>query len=1365
LAAGERKLDRWELPGQHQSLRKEEPRMSRITRILASGLIIAPRNLSRWLCAGHFLLVVCTGTVCLWLASPLAIRAQAIPAPSDVHAAPPPAANGEQRFPGGAALKTDADQQRLLEQAERLAGESRFDLAATLWQKVIDEAGNTLSATKFIEPTGPSRSPLIVYRSLAEQVEDTLARLPPEGLAAYRTTADAEAKALLAAATPTNEEPALRKIVRRFFLSSLGDDAAFRLAGLALDRHDFVTASRLLNRILTRHPDSSVARSELLVRLAVAAGNLQDRAAAEAALAQVASASGPRPTTEVMELVAADLKQAFAASAGVAESGGYDWPLALGNPARVGKMPALPPTVTSTPRAEAWSVAFERPKPTESPRSGVVGDAALIHSPVIGAAAIGERKDVAAREELVAQWLTHAWRPSGSLRLADDRVYFRTAEHLVCYGARQPESKPLWQSAQASRYELDALSQQLTMLAAATGGSLPAPHTGRPRTPTEIQFFGDRVSPSLAVIEGVIYSLEFGRDESQDAAAAQSRLPRQDAPLVRGRRTRLTAYDAATGKALWKRRASDHEAEPKEAIHEAIHEAIDDAGFLAAPTPCGNLLLVPATRGGALELLGLDGASGKTLWRSYLCEEPAGGVSPWAEPLVAVEGQEAYLAAGCGVVFAIDAADGAVRWAVRYAREARPSAALRNLFGENSGTLLETSGWDDDVVIPFGRLVVVLPSDSDRLLALDRRTGERVWESPRVSPLGSVASYCLGVQDGSLFVAGKNVVRRYELLTGRLEAETPIDDSFGRGCLTVNAVYMPVKNAIVRLDLNLKQTATASVVLSTDEPVGNLFSDGRRLWVVGTARVYALESLAGQLTELAQAIAAGDSDALLKRMRIYLKQNQRSQALADLRSFFALLRRQNSAEQAAARLLAAMHELKLPQNEPVVTLKLLTELLANSPPPRTGEQASSPLTVALVASITALRQHQPPEAVDAILAAAPLLREEYLQGAATFAVDAVAKEADVPRLLAALKSNSAAAQQIALPATVRLAPDRAKPQLQQLLASADDRVRLHAARALANLGESQQVLQTLVGLLSSDNVAVRSRSQQTLEALTGQHIPFAPEGAAADRAATARAWRAWLAAHSTVTLKLPLADRAAAIGRTLLVTPAGLIELDAEHRERWRMRLPGAAWGCQGLPNGHRLVAINSHSMVIEYDDSGKEVWRKDRLPAPPTTIQRLENGHTLVACGHAQQVVEIAPDGSITSIPVPGNPISAQRLDSGNTLVALDQTPRVIEIDRAGNVVWEVRTGSSAPLHAVRLASGNTLVTLGPGRQVIELDAAGQTVWQTHVPLTNPFAAQRLPGGETLVADQTGVRAIDASGRQILWQHRAAQVTSVSVF
>jgi outer membrane protein assembly factor BamB len=960
------------------------------------------------------------------------------------------------------------------------------------------------------------------------------------------------------------------------------------------------------------------------------------------------------------------------------------------------------------------------------------------------------------REELIASWRNGGWRPTGRLLFDNGKVYLKTPDRLVCYSTAAHSNQPVWQSAWENRYELDGMSQMLAMMAINYG--IPQQAGTRPKSPPEVMLFGDRVHQSLAIDGGVIYTLEGKRVGVESRPPPAGVRPFQHG--VTPRRSRgnwLTAYQASGGKALWTRAASDDD-----------KEGSSDIGFLSAPVPCGSLLLAPVTDGGTVWLLGLDRATGKTVWRSYLCDEPQGGASPWSEVTIAVEGREAYLTCGCGVVFAVDAVGGTVRWAVRYQRDGRPNQTMRN-YGI-AQTTLDLNGWEDDVVIPHGQYLVVMSSDSDQLTALDRRTGQFAWNSPRTSPFSSVASYCLGVQGRGLFVAGKNIVRRYDIPSGRLVWEKEIDDSFGRGCVTEDAVYVPVKDSILKLDpANKRELAQVGVALTSDEPVGNLFSDGEKLWAVGAGRVYAMTTLEHRMKLLEEQIASGDGEARLNRMRLYFKQNRPELALADLRGAYALFQARLTPDDAALRLFAAINEMKLTQREPVVTLHLLTDLFVRAPSlPQLGKEALSRRADVLASTVSVVRQQKTAGALPLLLAAAPLFTEEYLLSAATLAVDGAASKEHVATLLDALRQNEPTAQLLSIRAATRLATDDVKAPLARLLSAGDDRVRLAAARSLANLGQRQDVLETLIALLESPTPRIRSRSQQSLRALTGQQINFAPEGKAEDRAASIAQWKQWLAASgATAKLNLPLSDQTVPLGRTLYVSQGQgtVTELDAENKERWKQSLPGPAWGCQGLPNGHRLIAVYSHSMVVEYDDTGKEVWRKDRLPGAPYSVQRLENGNTLLACADINQLVEVAPDGSTTSISVQGRPMSAQRLENGNTLCALQQANRVVEVDRAGKVVWEART-TNPPGHAVRLDSGNTLVCLTYGRQVVEFDPSGKNiVWKSAVSLSNPYVAQRLPSGNTLVADHQGIHEIDATGRQFRRQHRQQQVTGLSSY
>jgi outer membrane protein assembly factor BamB len=1238
----------------------------------------------------------------------------------------------ESLFPGCAALKTDAETHRFLKKAADLVAEGRPDLAAVIWQKVIDESGDGLIVDTIVKPVGPSSTPLIVYRPVREHVEDEMRRMPA-ALAAYRTLADAEARAILATAANERDERSLREVAGRFFGSSMGDDAAFKLACLALDRQDFVVASRLLRRLLD-HTDSSIPTGEILLRLAIAAAYVRDQALAEEALGKLKAAEISRDRAEFVDLVKSDVARILGNSLADPITKSAGWPMALGNASRSGQMPAVWPANVVGPLTELFACEMAVPTAETLQLSGGFR---------------GERPDTsimsaAARNEILRLWRDAGWRPTGKLLFDGDRVYLKSASRLFCFSA-DDATQPRWQSAWENRYELDGLSRQMLMVSGAVGQQMP--QSALPNTRQTIWAFGDPIAQSMSIADGVIYSLEGRRTTGGSSYPAD----RNGAIGSKARRTRvnwLTAYHASGGKAIWTRSGGGED-----------QNGLGEVGFLGAPVPCGSLLLAPITDGGTMWLGALERASGKTLWKTFLCDEPANGASPWAEIVMSVSGREAYLTCGCGVVFAVDGNDGQMRWATRYARaEQKPD--LRSMDVE-AIRRAGPAGWDDDVTICYGRLLLVMSSDSDHILALDRRTGQRVWEAPRTSPLGKAANYCLGVNRGRIFVAGKNVLRSYDIATGRMVAEQQLNTSLGRGCLTSDELFIPVEEHIERFDLNLTRTNSISVALTAREPIGNLFSDGEKLWLEGPGRVYALTTLDKRLASLAQRIAAGDVTAQFERAQVHQRRGRVDLMVEDARAAYRALSAKVAASEAAQQTLDFMSELRLAQDEPVATLRLLSGIALPQ-----GLAVDKQRRDIVGIAISNIRQRRPAGAPEELLKATSLYDEDYLVAAASVALEAAATNSDAPAILRALDADDVTLRLISIRAASRLVPSQAKPLLAQRLKDRDERVRLGAARALATMKERAGVLEALVALLESPDLTIRTRAQQTLQSVTGQAISFASQSSAADRAESIRAWRQWIATHgASIKLGLPLTDRIPGLARTLVVSPSLLVELDSDHKERSRIALSGGAGNCQGLSNGNRLIAMNAHSMVVEYDEAGKEVWRKDRLPAPPTTVQRLDDGATLAASPSINQLIEIGTDGSISTIAVPGGPVSAQRLDSGNTLVALQDAHRIAEITLSGHTVWEMRT-DGPPSHAVRLDNGNTLVTLPQLRKVAEYDSTGSTpVWMSHVPLINPTVAQRLPNGNTLVGDHTGVMELDPTGEQILWRYRQPQVTGLSAY
>jgi hypothetical protein len=213
----------------------------------------------------------------------------------------------DKRFVGGASLKTEPDLESRLARARLFAEEGTYNHASTLWQNVLNQSGDTLI-------TRDGRT----YVSLAEDVERTIAKLPIGGLRIYRITADGEAQAILADGVGEKEEQALAEVVRKYFVSSLGDDAAFKLGCVALDNYDFVGASRLFLKILEDHPDPSMPLAQVWMRLAVATAHLGDIESANKALAEAEKADGEKPDVAIIKLVKKDIEQASEGSVAVA---------------------------------------------------------------------------------------------------------------------------------------------------------------------------------------------------------------------------------------------------------------------------------------------------------------------------------------------------------------------------------------------------------------------------------------------------------------------------------------------------------------------------------------------------------------------------------------------------------------------------------------------------------------------------------------------------------------------------------------------------------------------------------------------------------------------------------------------------------------------------------------------------------------------------------------------------------------------------------------------------------------------------------------------------------------------------------------
>lgn len=1257
-----------------------------------------------------------------------------------------PAAEGESKtaegeFGDGPGLKTDPEAQQLLQRAEQFVKDERYDLSAVLWQKVLDDAGDNL-----VSVDGR------LYISLRRQVEGRLATLPKLALQTYRVTADGEAQAILAAAGPEKEEDALSQVVRRFFMSSLGDDAAYKLGCLALDRYDFVGASRMFAKVLDEHPDPSVSRADLLLRQAVAAGRVGDRDGATKYLAAIDALEGARPPRSLLGAVAEDIQQTTAATQFVA--------------ARMA-MPQLPVDATNKTLTELW--AYEYPMVFQE-QAANPNMAYMVYD---GTGRQPGKATQIPRDQVIERWKSSGWTPSGKLLFGDGRVYFKTNNNITCWSTSGSD-KVLWESLWNNHFEIDEFSQQLVVMAQAYGMQQMQTDT-RPRTAAEILLFGDQIHQDLSLIGNKIYSIE-GRKYPKKGQPEMTRAPKQpnwQSTPRRGRVNYLSAYDARTGKVQWNRAADD----------DAKDGADGGVGFMAAPVACGNVLLTPMTDGGAMWLYGLSPDDGRTLWKTYLCDEPAGGCEPWSPMGVAVEGRDAYVLCGAGVVFAVDGTSGAVRWVVRYKRTPKGASGrrmVRNPYGNQR--LEEYSGWSEDKLLPLGRQLVVMASDHDMLLCLDCRTGEKLWDSPRTLPGGPAVDYCVGVKGRGLYVAGKTSVRRYDIPTGKFNWEypgrnDPPMESFGRGVLTEDAVYMPVKDSVLKLALD-KQAGDKSQALSqvgvrltSPDPVGNLYSDGEKMWVLSANRIYSLTHLEYRMQALEKRIAAGDSAALLDRMRLVAKNEQWDQAMDDLKNAYTLLGKQQDRDAAASAIFNVIDELKLTAVRPSAVLETLAQIFAEDAAALKPEQRVK-LDSVLASSLSALPRAKPPGTAASILAAAPLYKQDFLVVSAARSLKSVVKADDKAVLQAAATSGQEPASLIAAEAWAILDPEAARPVLRPWLSSGDSKVKLLTARALLQAGDTTAI-PTLIDLLGGGDVPTCNRAFQILRGATGKNdLAYTAYAAADERNKQIQKWREWYdASKESIELKLPLPDTGTQLGRTLICSQgrSQIVEIDAGGKEISKRTIQ-QAWSAVGLPNGNRLVAVTTQPKVIEYDSEWKEVWSVDGLPAGTWSVDRSTDGATVLACADAAQIIEIKAgtkdkkvlwrgDGS-------GRPVHAKRLESGNTLICLQGQNKVIEVDAAGKQVWEAGNLVN-PFSAQRLENGNTLIAAmvnGANGMIVEVDNAGKQVKVHKQGVRQLYAAERLLDGSIMYCDQQGLHKIDGEGKAT-FSRREGNITGFSNF
>ena len=170
---------------------------------------------------------------------------------------------------------TDQATRRRLAEAQRLLEEDRGGPALTLLQSVLDEPENS-----YIELDDGR------WVSIAEATEQLIVESGPEFVAEYRRHYEDQAALLLRQALARNEPSQVALVVRRFFLTRSGFEAANHLASFHLDVGQPGLAVHILDRLLANpvHRDevTDVMRAKRAAALALVGQQQPARFALEA---------------------------------------------------------------------------------------------------------------------------------------------------------------------------------------------------------------------------------------------------------------------------------------------------------------------------------------------------------------------------------------------------------------------------------------------------------------------------------------------------------------------------------------------------------------------------------------------------------------------------------------------------------------------------------------------------------------------------------------------------------------------------------------------------------------------------------------------------------------------------------------------------------------------------------------------------------------------------------------------------------------------------------------------------------------------------------------------------------------------------
>ncbi len=683
-----------------------------------------------------------------------------------------------------------------LEESEQAIEEERYSDAVLGLGKLLQrsaDASNSddVAGQDFFLDAGLDNLDAIAIESLLRRAEDLLGRLPDKGLDIYELNYGAAAKRAFEEAAVGPDWVALKDVVRRYFHTPAGYQAAYLWGYHELQTGRPLAAARLFQRLAAQRRAASVLGGQLDAALALSL-KLAEREESQVRAALRNVPADPAAPARADRYRLAD----------------QDVPAPASGDELAWLEKHFPPLQRTTP-----------PPPVDYPVAG--GDPSRALSE-------GGQTPLSA-----SRWKVET--TTGSVETEELRT---TAQSLASQGELPP---PTWLPLRVGDQLLMRTTERLMGVDFETGKRVwEYPWESSTGEPEQLPFDEEELSSSLLLKQRVWFDLPYGRMSSDEERVylldnlAQIETNRRFTPFGRqpiqrgvaqrkntGANTLVALKLKSQGKLLW-----------RVGVGEEVPTIFSDAFFLGPPLPIDGRLYVMAELAGDICLLCLDPDTGSLLWRQQILAIETGDIE--SDVVRRVSGsmpayQDGVLVCptGAGAIVAVDLASRSLLWGTKYRRSNELDNAVAGRGNFDPTRLMQR--WHDGTPQIVDGAVYVTPLESDRLYAFDLLTGEPRF--PEIQRSGM--RYLAGVRDQQVILVGNREVHAYDTGTGRRNWTATVNDTgqnaqvAGTGVFGGNLFFVPLTNRqIASIDL-----AKGDVVhrQTMDFELGNLLQAGGQL--------------------------------------------------------------------------------------------------------------------------------------------------------------------------------------------------------------------------------------------------------------------------------------------------------------------------------------------------------------------------------------------------------------------------------------------------------------------------------------------------------------------------------------------------------